>query len=345
MQARIRYVVGLVGVIAASACGSSPESAVPEAQAAEFPGTTLIVSDTTIAATFDATGVAEPYAQATLSTKLMGTVTAVRVREGDRVGAGQVLATIDARELEARRAQVTSGIASAEAMHREALLQAERVRALYADSAAPRAHLDAVEAGLARAAAGVQAARAGEAELEAIAGYAQVRAPFAGIVTQRFVDPGAFAAPGAPLITVQDQRRLRLAVQVTPDVARGLTRGTPLEAEVEGLRVQATVESVVPSGSGSIYTLNAIVGNADGRLPSGGSATVHVPTGTRQVVLVPAQAVRTEGDLTGVTLRAGAGRITRWVRLGRRVGELVEVTSGLNAGDTLLVPERTTRGR
>jgi RND family efflux transporter MFP subunit len=334
----VRYGALVLALAGLAACGGPDHEAIPEAAAAEPAGTPLIVRDTTVETTFDATGIAEPFAQATLSTKLMGTVTAVRVREGDQVRAGQILATIDARDLDARREQVRSGIAGAEAMHREAQLQADRMRALFADSAAARAQLDAAEAGLARAEAGVRSARATQSELDAVSGYSVIRAPFAGTITQRLVDPGAFAAPGSPLLTIQDQRRLRLAVNVTPQAATSLRRGAKVNAVIEGVETQAVVEGVVPTGNGSLYTLNATVDNAAGRFPSGGAATVHVPAGTHSVILVPASAVRTEGDLTGVRVRVGESSTTRWVRLGRTHGALVEVVSGLRAGETILLP-------
>lgn len=328
-------VLALAGL---AACSAPSQDAIPEAQAAEPVGIAYVVRDTIVEATFDATGIAEPIAQATLSTKLMGTVTAVRVREGDLVQAGQVLATIDARDLDARREQVRSGIAGAEAMQREALLQAERMRALFADSAAPRAQLDAAEAGLARAEAGLRAARASQSELDAVTGYSVIRAPFAGTITQRFVDPGAFAAPGAPLLSIQDQRRLRLAVNVAPRAATALRRGATVRAQIEGVAAQAVVEGLVPTGNGSLYTLNAVVDNAAHRFPSGGAATVYVPMGTRSAILIPATAVRSEGDLTGVLVRTGETSTTRWVRVGRTRDGLVEVVSGLRAGETILIP-------
>ncbi len=177
---------------------------------------TFTVRDTTIPAMFDAAGIAEPIARATLSTRLMGSVTEVLVREGDRVRSGEPLARIDARDVEARRAQVDAGIAAAEALYQDARTQADRFRALYADSAATRYQLEQVETGLARAEAGLQTARASRAELDAVGAYAEIRAPFSGIVTRRFVDPGAFAAPGAPIVEVQDASRLRVSVTLPP---------------------------------------------------------------------------------------------------------------------------------
>lgn len=337
-------IVTATSALALAACGGKSEhAAVREASAAQPAGVAYVVRDTTIAATQEATAVAEPFAQAMLSTKLMGTVTAVLVKEGDKVSAGQPLVRIDARDLDAKRQQVQAGIASAEAMYHEAELMTNRMRALYADSAAPKAQLDAAEAGLARARAGVNAARAGESEIDAVAGYSVVRAPFAGTVTQRFVDPGAFAAPGAPLVTVQDNRTLRIAATVAPEFATKVSRGGRVAVTVEGVAATATVEGVVPAPGGSLYTVNAIVQNRDGSLLSGGAARMQVGTGTRQALLVPSGALRREGDLVGVSVTSGGTTTTRWIRTGNAVGDRIEVLAGLAAGDTVRVPNGSSK--
>jgi RND family efflux transporter MFP subunit len=337
----MRLITGTVllsAALALTACGDPPERGAIREPAARPTGTLHVVRDSTVTATLDATAIAEPYAQATVSTKLMGTVTAVLVKEGDRVVAGQPLVRIDARDLDARRQQLRAGIASAEAMHREAELMAGRLRALYSDSAAPKAQLDAAEAGLARATAGVLAARAGEAEITAMAGYAVVRAPFSGTVTQRHVDPGAFAAPGTPLATVQDHSSLRITATVAPEVAARVKRGTSVTATIEGREATAVIEGVVPAAGGSLYTINAIVKNPGGTLLSGGAARLRIGTGTRPMLLVPTSALRRDGDLTGVTVTAGGVTMVRWIRTGEHIGDRIEVLAGLAAGDTVVVP-------
>jgi RND family efflux transporter MFP subunit len=336
-------------VAGVSACAGTHDEQRPGPAPARVAGTVVTVRDTTLAATFDAAGVAAPLQQATLSTKLLGTVTAVLVQEGDVVAAGQPLVRIDARDLAARTARVDASIAEAGVVHRDALTQANRIRALYADSAATRAQLEAAETGLARAEAGARAAHAAAGELGAVSSYATIRAPFAGTVTRRFVDPGAFAAPGAPLVSVQDASRLRIAASAAPDAVRGVRRGQPIAATVEGRSLTATVEGVVPAASGSLYTVNALVPNpmdaAGGRtILAGSAATLALPLGTRAALVIPAAAVRREGDLTGVTLRTAGGDETRWVRLGRAAGDVVEVSAGLRAGDQVVVPpERAAR--
>jgi RND family efflux transporter MFP subunit len=337
-----------ISVLAAStlvllACGEASHT-VPVAEAAAITADDYVVRDSSVTATLSATGIANPLAQATMSTKLMGSVTAVLVNEGDRVAAGQVLVRIDARDIEAKREQTRAAIASAAALQREATLHANRFRALYADSAAPRAQLDAAEAALERANAALETARAGQSEVAALGDYAVVRAPFSGIVTRRFVDPGAFAAPGSPLIDVQDDSKLRITAAIHPSDAKSLRRGMVLDALIEGVAAQATIEGVFPSGQGAeLFNVNALVPNKSASLASGGAAVLNIPQGTRNVVLVPTRAVRREGSLTGVTIVQNGRQSVRWLRLGPIVGNLTEVLAGLRAGDSVRVPRSDLR--
>jgi RND family efflux transporter MFP subunit len=337
LRVTLKLIVGAGGLLLAVAC-STPTPELARAGSPPATGTTYIVQDTTIDARFDVSGVAAPVRQATLSTKLMGTVLSVAVHEGEAVSEGQPLVRIDARDLTAKEGQVAAGIAEADAMQREARAQAGRMRALYADSAATKSQLDAAETALARAEAGMRSARAAAAELGAVSAYAVIRAPFAGIITKRFVDPGAFAAPGSPLIAIQDGRQLRITANATPDMARGIHRGQHIDALIEGRAVEAIVEGVVPSTAGNLYVINALVTNARGAILPGSTATLRLPLGARTTIVVPSSALVHEGDLTGVTLRTSDGDKIRWIRLGSVVGRMTEVSAGLRAGDVVVVP-------
>ncbi len=334
-----RAVPLLALLVAAAACAEPKAQPAPPANARAGAGTLEVrVRDTVVDAVLDAGGVAAPVERAVLATRLMATVTDVLVHEGDRVTRGQVLLRLDARELDAKRAQVSASVADAEAMQAEATRQAARMRALFADSAAPRAMLEAAETGLARATAAVSAARAGAAEVSAVREYAELRAPFDGVVTRRWVDAGAMAAPGAPLLIIEDASRLRVTASVTAEAAGSLRAGRSIDATVEGHAVRAVVEGVVPSSAGGVYTVNALVGNADRKLLSGGAASLAIPTGRHTTMVVPAAAVVTDGDLSGVRVLTGSGSELRWVKIGRSAGGYTEVLSGVRSGDRVLVP-------
>ncbi|MCL4214944.1 MAG: efflux RND transporter periplasmic adaptor subunit [Gemmatimonadales bacterium] len=296
---------------------------------------TALVADTTLPGALVLHGSAAPLREATLSTKLMASVTEVLVHEGDVVRAGALLVRLDGRDLAAKAEQVAASTAGAQAMQAQAAAHAARMRALFAQDAAPKATLEAAEAALAQADAGLRTARAAAAELSSVASYAEVRAPFAGRVTARFVDPGAFAAPGAPLVSVQDATSLRITAHTTPEGARSLARGQVLEAMVEGTPVQATIEGVVPV-AGGLYAVNALVANREARLLAGSAASLRIPTAPRRVTVIPRDALIREGDLVGVQVLTDAGVARRWIRIGGERGELVEVNAGLRAGERVV---------
>ena len=333
-----RLVLGATLLLAAAAACSAPTPDTAQAAPVRISGSVYTVRDTVVTGTFGASATAAPLRQATLSTKLMGTVVAVLVKEGDVVAAGQPLVRLDARDLAAKEHQIAASVADAEALQREAVRQAARMRALYADSAAAKSQLDVAETGLARAEAGVRAAHGALEELGAMSSYAVIRAPFAGLITKRFVDPGAFAAPGTPLIAVQDGKEVRVTANATPDAVRGIHRGQALDITIEGAAVSGVVEGVVPSSAGNMYAINVLVENPAGRILPGSSATVFLPRGERHALMVPIVAVLRQGDLTGVTLRADHGDQLRWIRLGDVAGKMVEVNAGLRAGDHVVVP-------
>lgn len=343
-----RSAVTLAGLLALAtlACGGEPHD--PElvtAAPSRVEGTALELRDTVVQAAFTAPGTARPFREAMLSTRLMGTVREVLVEEGSRVASGAVLVRLDAAELDAKGAQVAAQIEGAEAMLREAERQATRIRSLYADSAATRAQLDAAETGLAGARAALDAARAGERELAAVRAYATVVAPFDGMVSSRMVDPGAMAAPGAPLLTIQDAGRLRIPVDVPTGIATGVRQGDRLAVRIGTATTSGTVEGVVPGAGGNVATINVIVPNPAFAILPGTPATVSIPGAGRPALLVPEAAVIRRGDLTGVQVRTADGDRLRWIRLGATHGGLVEVAGGLGAGATIVVPADVAGGR
>lgn len=330
---RGHWMIGLPLVLAA--CGGDASPAKTATRATD--GVAMAVVDTMIVGTTEATGLASPMESSTLSTRLMASVVDVLVLEGAKVQHGQVLVRLDLRDLAAKRQQAQAGLADVEAQRQLALVSATRLRAMYADSAAPKASLDAAEAGLARAEAGVRAAKAALAELDAVASYGEIRAPFAGVVSRRFVDPGAFVAPGAPMLTVDRLGDLRISVTVPVAGVAGLTPGRTVIAVIEGDTATAKIEGVARE-SGGTYAINAVVRNADGRFRGGSSAALRLPGTERRALLIPTAALRQEGDLHSVLRRTAQGDLMTVVRVGTAIGDRTEVLGGLTAADSVVVP-------
>ncbi len=318
-------------------------TAVPRSVRSE--GVSFVVRDTTLESYLEATGTAAPRLSADLSTRLMGKVLTVSVKEGDRVREGQALVQIDGRDLEARSEGLASGLEAARSQLALAQTQARRLRALYADSAIPKSALDQALAELDRAKAGLSQVQSQESELRTNQGYTRLVAPFAGRIVSRRVDPGMMATPGAPLVRVEDASVLRVSATTTTATARALRPGTAIQVRVDGHVVAARIEGIVPSGAGTLAVVNALVDNRADTLPRGAVAPRLLPRGPRAVRWVPAAALSRQGDLVGVRVRTPQGDLLRWIRTGSAVDAGFEVLSGVDAGDTVVIQTNSVNGK
>lgn len=272
---------------------------------------------------YRAAGTVRALRRAELGTRMMGRIESVRVRAGDRVRAGQVLATFDRASQLAARRQAAAGLELAAANLR-------RMERLYADSAIPVAQLEGARASFAQAEGQASAA---DAELT----YAELAAPFAGVVTARLADPGDLAAPGHPILVVEDEGAREIVVAAPEAIARQLGTGQTVEVDIgaEERTITARVAAVVPAADPASRTVEVRLTTAE-RLTSNLTAVANLPVQDAggPALTLPPEAVVERGQLTGVFVFAADSTVRlRWIRLGRRAPGLVEVASGLEPGD------------
>jgi RND family efflux transporter MFP subunit len=278
-----------------------------------------------------------------VASRVVALVTAVHVRVGERVRAGQPLVSIDATAALGQLAQAEGALAQAIAALALAERNHERFRALAATGAASELELDAARVQDEQARGAVAQARGAVAAAKSVADEARVVAPYAGRVTARAVEVGDLAAPGRPLVTVEseDGRRLVVAVPERLATAVRLATGTRLTVAIDARddlgRFEAEVVelSAGPDPSTHAFTVElALVGV---EVPSGAAGRVWIPTGARPVVAVPRAAVVESGGLELVVVRGEDGLArSRVVTLGGRLADgRVEVLSGLDGGERL----------
>ncbi len=286
----------------------------------------------------------EPWRRATPGTVLMGRVVEVVRHEGDRVAAGDVLARIDARDVRAREAQAEAGVAAARAMEENARAMRERMERLYARQAASKKNLDDAVAAHEAARANLRAAEEGAGAAKAMAGYADVRAPFAGTVTERRVEAGDIAAPGMPLFTVEDRSRMKVEAQVAESGLAGIAVGAGVEVALDapGPEVRrGTLTEILPSAdpASRTFRIRVLLDNADGALRSGAFARVRLAGAASPAarLSVAETAVVRRGPLTGVfVVDAGSVARLRYVALGGARDGRIEVLSGLDPSDRVV---------
>lgn len=285
-------------------------------------------------------GAVEAGRQATVSSRVMAAVTAVRVNVGDSVRAGQLLVEIDAETSGGQEAQARGALAQAQAALTVAQRNFERFQALAASGAASELELDLARMQHEQALGAVQQAQGAVAAAVSVARESRVVAPFHGRVSARMVELGDLVAPGRPLVAVESKegRRLRLSVPESVVMAASLQVGHHLAIRLDAAPgLGELVGRVVEMSPGAnpmthAYEVKVDLPNQDVATGSAGRAWLEV--GTRRAVTVPLAAVLRPGGLTMVVVRDAEGRArSQVVSLGERLPEdRVEVLSGL-AGD------------
>lgn len=322
----------LVAALLLTGCGQgeSARSAEQDPPVQTIPAVRLAVRQS--AGVFRAAGVVRARERAEISTRMAGRIESVRVRPGDRVRAGQLLATLDGATVDASVDQVAAALELATTNLR-------RVERLYADSAVPVVQLEQARASHAQATAQAKAA-ANERR------YTSLTAPFAGVVTARSADPGDLATPGRPLIVIEGDGAREIVLAVPEPVAARLKRGQTITTRIgsDERPVTAQVAAIVPAADPASRTIEVRLTTAH-KLAPNLTAVADLPGGAEAPgLLVPRSAIVARGQLTGVFLFAPDSTVRlRWIRLGRHLGDQVEVLSGLIDGDLVVADAATGR--
>jgi RND family efflux transporter MFP subunit len=262
--------------------------------------------------------------RATISTRAAATVEAVHVREGQRVARGQLVLSLS-------DADVRGALGAARAALDAAAANERRAKTLLAEGAAAPAVMELATTQRAQAEAAVAAA---QANLD----YAQLRAPFAGTVQARRVEPGDLVGPGQPLLVIEGDA-LELQASVSEAEGKGLSLGAPLEFQADRISGTALVTALTPGADPVTHrrTLRARVERAPD-LRSGAFARIQVPGAgsTAAHAWVPRSALVERGDLTGVFVATAGRAELRWIAVGEAAGDGVRVRAGLEPGERVI---------
>lgn len=320
---RVGGAVALAGAMLAAGCHSDRgvQDAAVSPVAAEL--ITVQAESGTTYATVPGTVVSKRHAE--IASRLSGYVQSVKVQAGDRVEAGQPLLAIDSSD-------VTGQLQQAQAVFDEAEVNYQRTTSLYAKGVATKVQMDDATRQHATAKAALQMA-------QAAVGYADIRAPFAGVVVDKLADPGDLATPGKPLLVLEDPRALEVQSYV-PDELYGLLHvGETIPYATEAGSYSGRLQSKVEAADAQTHThLIRIEVTAAAGLMSGRYVRVSIPTGSAPLVLVPARSVAERAGISGVfVVDAGGLAHFRLVRTGEQRGGNVEIQSGLAPGERIVL--------
>jgi len=335
---RMRRITIASLVLLLTACGGEPQdTALPPLPKLD----TLVVKADGLAEGSAWEGVVEAVQQADLSAQTAGRVVGIEVDVNDRVGAGAMLVRISDVEQKAGADAARAQLRSADAAATEADATYTRFGALASKQLVSRLQLDQMKAARDAAVATRDAARAQLAQALQQSDYTVVRAPFAGIISARRVEPGESVAPGQPLVSLYAPGGLRIEVQVPQSESEAIRAATKARVVLaDGRGIDAATVTVFPAADPLTHSVSVRVGlpALDNAPRPGATARVVFPikvaTGAMRV---PRSALVQRGELSGVYVIVGNRLSLRQLRLGHPVGDDVEVIAGLHSGDTLVL--------
>ncbi len=282
-------------------------------------------------------GVIEAVNQSTVSAQTSGRVTEINYDVDDIVPKGAVILRIRDSEQRSRLQQSQAGLNEAEARYKEAEVDYKRIKDIYAQRLIAKSELDRAEAAFNAAKARLEQAKARVSETQEQQGYTVIRAPFSGIVTNRFVELGESVNAGQPLMAGMSLEQLRVVVTVPQAFVKAMrTHGKAAVELADGQRLEAVSMRIFPYADESSHAVNVRVNlpAGDHGIYPGMFVKVGFVTGASEAIQVPAAAVAHRSELTALYIIGGDGRIGfRQVRLGRISGDQVEVLAGLESGE------------
>ena len=294
-----------------------------------------------------ASGQVEAVQTANISTRMMGRITNIYVKVGDRVKKGQLLASVWDDDIKAKRGQADAMINEAQAAYATAQKDYDRFNNLYKQQSATAKELDNITLQYNSAKAKVAAAKQMRSEVNAVLSYSSLTTPLSGVVTQKLAEVGSIANPGIPILTIEQDGVLQVSASVAESDISKIHLGDVANIQIKstGTSLDGKIIQINPSSqftSGQYIVKIGIPETARKDIYTGMFASVSIPVKDipevkNDVILVPLSAIINRDELTGIyTVSVNNTALLRWVRLGKTYGDKVEVISGLSKDEKFI---------
>lgn len=295
-----------------------------------------------------AVGTIKPVHESSLSSKLLARVAEINVKAGQSVTQHQVLVRLDDADLKARLEQALAVESAAIARQGQADADYSRAQKLLQGNAIAKAEYDQALQAKQSAASDVTRAQQAIKEAQVVLEYATIRAPFGGTVVDKKVESGDTVAPGQVLLTIYDPAKMQMVATVRESLATQLKVGQTLPAQLEslGYNCEATISEIVPQADVSSRSFAVkVTGPCPPGVYSGMFGRLMIPQAEEEILVVPAAAIRRVGQLTLVDVVTEQSANRRAVQLGRTFNDAIEVLSGLQADEEVLLSQEATQGQ
>lgn len=267
---------------------------------------------------------------ASLAARISGNITELPVKLGDSVKKGDTLVVISADEIRSKMNQAQAQLDQAER-------NLKREQNLLKKNAATQESVKTLEDSK-------KIAQAAYREARTMLDYTTIKAPFPGVVTSKPANMGDLAIPGRTLLTIENESSLQIIADVPEALVLALTLGDrlPVKIDAANLDIQGTVTEIAPTADPRSRTapIKLDVESSD-KLRSGQFARVSLPGTTGSAVMIPAASIRPFGQLERVYIVKDDTARLQLVKTGLTHGDSIEILSGINGGDQIVVSDTT----
>lgn len=339
---------GLIVTTIFSACSSNTDKKVDEnAISVETYSPTVLQDDDIFVS-----GMASAKQTAMISTRMMGFVDKIYVKQGDQVKEGQLLLVINSDDLKAKKAQAEAMVTEAEAATKNAKRDYERFKVLHAQKSVSDKELENMELNQTSVNAKLQMARQGLNEVDAMLAYTNIKAPFSGIISGKMIDEGSTANPGMPLLYIEQSGEIDIRASVPDNYIQYIKVGDPVKVDIKSLnkQIDGSISELSPSAAmtGGQYAIKIAIDTKEKEnLRAGMYAGIHIPSKADRMskvdkegesrIWVDQSSIVKRDQLTGVYVATPDNQaMLRWVRIGKTIGDKVEILSGLNISDRVI---------
>ena len=287
-----------------------------------------------------ASGTVKPVHESAVASKLLAKVIEMNVTAGQTVLQDQILVKLDDADLQARLKQAEAGLTNAQVQRDKASTDFARMKTLKEKNAVSQADYDTANSAMKSSEASMEQATQAVREFQVMLDYATIRSPMSGTVIDKRVEVGDTVSPGQIMLSLFDPTHMQMVASVRESLALKLKPGQTLPTRLDALDLdcEGTISELVPEADVASRSFTVkVTGPCPPGAYSGMFGRLMLPLEDEEILVVPATAVQRVGQLTMVEVVQDKRVSRRNVRLGRTLDSVVEVLSGLTAGEVVVV--------
>ncbi len=278
--------------------------------------------------------------RAQISSRLVGFIKDLDVKVGQEVKQGTLLFSIDSADIKSAIAKARSGYLQAKASLANAQSEFNRFEQLFKEKSISKQRFDRISLQFSVAKEQMRAARIGLNQAQSQLRYANVKAPFDGVIVQKFATAGDLATPNAPVLVLENKAALSIETQVSHNLYATLRIGDVATIVLDGIEqpVLATIYTMVGAADPRTRTHRVKLRlNEDYDISSGTFARISFTKGERQTMMLPKTAILNRSGIRGVFVIENDISYFNMVRLGVEIGDKVEIKAGVQLSDMVVI--------